>query len=511
MPSLIEQRLKGGVMSLSPVFNDRRFQTCFLAYSSLLIFLGRPTSFTLRNFDDTYYAQKAKELLDSGNFWVVLYAGQPSFDNTPLPLWLMTTSFRLFGVSAYSAVLPSALLGVATVLLCYRFAEYLFQDRWTAFLAATILIFPGFFADSARRAMVDVPLTFLVTAALFCFLRASENAKYYIGFGLCTGLAILTKSILGLFPLLIVFFYLVSTRQFKELYNYRLLVGIAVALIIGSSWYVLNWQKFGESFLTAHFGWLIVHRAITGSDTAQAADVHPLYFLGYFRSLFQNYWPWVPIAIVGAWKFSKRVFKDGDRHCLFILLWIFVILSVMSVSKSQTLRYILSIFPALAILTAQTIAQWLSPSRKEAALAYVVYCTMAVVLFITATPITIKSAISLSEQSTDIRFLAPIVRMNTAPKAEIGNYRLPLWSPRNSLLFYSDRILAGPVLDPTELVRLMKEQSQKTWLTSAEEFRELRQKYPGELYLIHAYGKHAFFTAQENQKNIRYDVSGGAP
>lgn len=163
------------------------------------------------------------------------------------------------------------------------------------------------------------------------------------------------------------------------------------------------------------------------------------------------------------------------------------------------------------MLTAHTIADWLSPSRKEAALAYVVYGTMAVVLFIAATPVRIKSAISLSEQSTDIRFLAPIVRTNTAPGAAIGNYRLPLWSPRNSLLYYADRILSDPLLDSTEILRLMKEQPQKTWLTSTEEFRELRQKYPAELYLIYAYGKHAFFTARENQKNIRYDVSDGAP
>ena len=88
---------------------------------------------------------------------------------------------------------------------------------------------------------------------------------------------------------------------------------------------------------------------------------------------------------------------------------------------------------------------------------------------------------------------------------------MPISNPRNSLLFYADRRLVDPVLNPTELLRLMKEQPQKTWLTNAEEFRELRQKYPGEIYLIYAYGKHAFFTAQENQKNMRYVVVGDAP
>ena len=56
---------------------DRKFQVLFLLFSTALIFLGRQLDVGIPNFDDAYYAQKAKELFQTGNIWSVTVNGKP--------------------------------------------------------------------------------------------------------------------------------------------------------------------------------------------------------------------------------------------------------------------------------------------------------------------------------------------------------------------------------------------------------------------------------------------------
>ena len=164
-------------MNAVSVLKDKTFQIVFLLYSTLLIFLGRQTDVGLLNFDDSFYAQKAKELLAGGSFWLNPFYGQPDFDKPPLPLWLTALAFKVFGVSGYSTVLVTGLFGTGAVYVTYRLADKLFKDPWVAFLSGVVLIFPGYFLDYSRRGMTDIVLTFFVTLALYCFFLARENPR----------------------------------------------------------------------------------------------------------------------------------------------------------------------------------------------------------------------------------------------------------------------------------------------------------------------------------------------
>ena len=187
----------------------------FLIYFRMLTFLERLAWGGIRSDADAWYAQKAKELIASGNFFVINFHGEPAFDHSPFFIWMDALSFKLFGISTYSAILPSAVFGTATIVLTYKIAHRLFDDRWIAFVAGIILLFPGYYLETARKGQVDATLGFLVTLALFAFLKARDNPKWYYLFGLGTAGAILTKSFLGLFPFIIGLVYLISTRQFR--------------------------------------------------------------------------------------------------------------------------------------------------------------------------------------------------------------------------------------------------------------------------------------------------------
>ena len=495
-------------MNAVSVLKDRTFQIVFLLYSALLIFLGRQTDAGLLNYDDSFYAQKAKELLAGGSLWLNTFNGQPDFDKPPLPLWLTAVTFKMFGVSGYSAVLVTGLLGTGVVYITYRFSEKLFKDPWAAFLSGIVLIFPGYFLDYSRRGMTDIALTFFITLALYCFFLARENPRWYLAFGFSTAGAILTKSVLGLFPLLIAFGMLVLTRRWKTFINPNFVAGLVIALGLGGAWHIINGMEYGDRFVQQHFGWIIWERFLHGDFATP--NPGPFYFLGYLKGFFGNYWPWLPVAVVGCWQFGKKAVAKTEENkdsYLLVLLWMGIILAVLSLSNAQYFRYTLPVFPALAIIVSQTLGSWLQTDWKDRVLPWLVGGVMSTALFINITPIELKGAASLGRNSWEARSLAPSIRLNTPKKSVLGNYNLPLWNPRNSILFYSDRWLADPVNRPEQVMAAFEDNPRSTWLSPLSEFRKLEEQFPGQLYLIQSQGSYAYFTAAKVRDQVRYDFS----
>jgi len=484
---------------LNSILNDKKLQISFLIFAALLIFLGRQLDTGITIYDDVYYAQKAKEVLNSGSLWDITFAGTPAFDNPPLPFWFMALAFSVFGVSSYSAIVPSALFATGIVFMTYRLSLLLYKDCWIAFASAFVLLFPGMFVDAARRAMTDIPLAFFVTLAFFAVFKAKDQKPWYLVFGLAIAGAILTKSVLGLFPLAIVGAFLILSRQWKEIINPWFLSGSLIGLVLGFSWHFINWQHYGQGFISEHFGWLIFGRSF--GETKDS-----FYFLGYAKDFLKNYWPWLPFALLGLAQFGKRGFKDKNETALLLFLWPVLTFLVMSTSKNQTLRYLFMIFPALAIVTARTISSWMGPERKNQALVIMIGVIVATTLFVNATPLPVK--VTLAQNSKEVRELAAVINLNTPTGQKLGNYRLRRSNPRLAMLFYSNRDIEGSISEnPKKLMTAIFSNPKKTWLTSTGEFRKLIDQYPNTIYLIQANNKYAFFTSIKNRENIRYDFS----
>ena len=484
---------------MNSALNNKKLQISLLIFASLLIFLGRQLDTGITIYDDVYYAQKAKEILNSESLWDVTFAGTPAFDNPPLPFWFIALSFGIFGVSSYSAIFSSALFGTGIVFMTYRLSLLLYKDCWIAFASAFVLLFPGMFVDASRRAMIDIPLAFFVTLAFFAVFKAKDQKPWYLVFGLAIAGAILTKSVLGLFPLAIVGAFLILSRQWREIINPWFLSGSLIGLIFGFSWHFINWQHYGQGFINAHFGWLIFERSFGGTKD-------PFYFLGYAKDFLRNYWPWLPFALVGLVQFGKRAFKDKDETALLLFLWPVLTFLVMSTTQNHTLRYLFMIFPALAIVTARTISTWMGTERKNQALVVMTGVIAATALFVNATPFPVK--VTLAQNSKEVRELAAIINLNTPPDQKIGNYRLTRSNPKLAMLFYSNRVMEGSVAkNPEKLMAAMSSNPEKKWLTSTGEFRKLVDQYPDTIYLIQANNKYVFFTSIKNREKIRYDFS----
>ncbi len=468
-----------------------------------MIFLGRQLDNGIQNFDDAYYAQKAKEILESGSLWLITYSGIPAFDNPPMPFWLTALAYSVFGVSTYSAIFPSALFGTGVILITYRLSLLIYKDYWIAFASAFVLLFPGLFVDASRRSMVDIPLAFFVVLAFYAFLKARDQKPWYLIFGLATACAILTKSVLGLFPLTIIGAFLIFSRQWREFINPWFVSGCMIVLPLGFSWHLVNWQHYGQEFIDMHFGYLL-------GNQGNRHAANPYYFLGYAKDFYRNYWPWLPITLIGLVQFGKRGFREKDKVSLFLFLWPVLTFLVMSTARNQVIRYLFMMFPALAIINAKTISEWLGPDKKNQALAIMVGVIATTILFVNTTSFRVK--VSLDQQSKEVREIAPIINLNTSKNQRIGNYRLNPYSPRLTMLFYANRFIElGKTSVPEKLIESLSSNPEKLWLTSLGEFSKLTGQYPDKIYLIHANSKYAFFTSIDNREKIRYDFSSLSP
>lgn len=124
--------------------------------------------------------------LDPGNAITV--------DKPPAAMWVMALFGRAFGFSAFTMLLPEALMGVGAVALLYATVR-----RWAGpaagLIAGAVLALTPVAALMFRFNNPDALLVLLLIAAAYCVVRATETAsmRWMALAGAVLGLAFLTK------------------------------------------------------------------------------------------------------------------------------------------------------------------------------------------------------------------------------------------------------------------------------------------------------------------------------
>jgi len=151
--------------------------------------------------DEARNAEVAREMLALGRWSVPHFNGLPYLDKPALFFWLMAAVFRVLGTGELAARLPAAVGALATIALTFAIGRLLFPGRRHALLAGLIVASTPLVIAFGRLAIFDMPFTALVTAALFCLLRArlAGGDRLWLPLaGLAMGLATLTKGPVGL-------------------------------------------------------------------------------------------------------------------------------------------------------------------------------------------------------------------------------------------------------------------------------------------------------------------------
>jgi len=145
-----------------------RHQALLVLVAGLLFFVNLG-SYGLFNDDESRNAACGAEMYRRGAWIVPTFNGDLKTDQPIFVYWLMLISFRLFGVSEFSARLASSVLAVGTTLLTYHLGRKLCSSR-VGYLAAIVLCTCLLFSAYGRAATPDLTVVFFVTMAFTSYV-----------------------------------------------------------------------------------------------------------------------------------------------------------------------------------------------------------------------------------------------------------------------------------------------------------------------------------------------------
>ena len=332
-----------------------RKDLALLALLGALLFLPGLGLRDLWNPDEARYAEVAREMRLESSWAIPRLNGEVYTQKPPLLFWLIiASSFLTGGVGEVSARLPSALAAIGTILLVFRLGERLFNRRaaWIAagaFATCYKIIWQGQFGQ------IDMLLTFLVALAVWFWVRGyTENRPgLYPLFFVATGLATLAKGPAGFLPpLLAIVAFLLITKERTELRRMRIGLGFLIWAAVVLAWLIPAGLSGGREYLD---------QIVFKQNVTRYADpwhhFQPWYY--YLTVIPPEFFPWsflLPTALVVGW---KRVERKGY---LFALCWMVVTLVFFSVSPAKRTVYILTMYPAMALLVGAALdriaAEW---------------------------------------------------------------------------------------------------------------------------------------------------------
>jgi hypothetical protein len=311
--------------------------------------------------DEGRNAEVGREILLLKDWVTPHYDFIPRLDKPISFFWLVALSYKFFGISEWSARLPSALAALGCLSLAYGFARSLFGP-WAGLWSALILVTSVEFFGLSHVVILDMTLTFFMTLALCCFFlgqlavdRGKKRAFFLLMYP-AIGAATLVKGPIGfLLPAMVIFFYLLLSRRWTVIREMEIALGIPLFLLTMAPWYAL--AELRNPGYLHHF---LSEENVARFTTTQFKRTGPWYY--FIGVLAGGFFPWTvffPTLIVGLWKRSLK-----DEH-LFLILWIALPLLFFSVSSSKLPHYILPIYPPLAIIVGATIVRALTDSTEK--------------------------------------------------------------------------------------------------------------------------------------------------
>ncbi len=344
---------------LDSLLNNRWFVALFLFFTVFIYFWN----IWLNDIwipNEAFYAEAAREMLEKKDFLDIYYNYEPRLNKPPMTYWLVAISYLIFGINEFATRFPIVLTALGSNILVYLIGKELF-DRKVGIVAAAVMAFSFQFVINSRYASPEVPLTFFFTLTLYFFIVGYRRRRFfYILLSyIALGLTILTKG----YPYLIVIgaiviFYLLFENGFrlreffKDLKFLHLEIGIPIAIVIGFSWYVYAYMKFGQDFVEVTLRETI-HRALT----KKSKGFSDLFF--YFIAIL---WGFLPYSIMVYYSTFKAI-KDKVKGLLFPLVWLLTMLVIFTIAKGKIPVYIIQAHGAMSIMVAYYLVRY-SPKSK---------------------------------------------------------------------------------------------------------------------------------------------------
>jgi len=318
------------------------------------------TTNPLGTHDEARYAEIIREMLINNNYITPTLNFIPYLEKPPLFYWLGSGLQLVFGEHIWSLRLLPVLFSIITCLVCYAMS-YLFYNYAIARVSTAMLATALLYFIVGHTINLDMALTCFLTLALLAFIRGishgSDKARrYYLwGFYILVSLAVLTKGLIGLvIPTMIIGLWIVITWQWQLLKKMHLFTGIVLATIVIFPWHYLV-NKANPGFWQFYIIDQHIERFLNTSD----GHYEPIWY--FIPVAFLGFFPWIMYTIPAFIKTISTYIKYPQNYpvALYFVIWALSIFIFYSFAQSKLTPYILPMFPAMAILTALYLKNYL--------------------------------------------------------------------------------------------------------------------------------------------------------
>ncbi len=327
-----------------------------LAALTFLAGLGRGA---ITDADEAFYAEAAREMVQSGDVVTPTYNYEPRFQKPVFYYWLTAATFAATGGPGEAgARLWAALSGIGLVLVTAACARRWFDDG-VALLSGAIVATSFGYHSIGRMALPDLPLKFFMTQAIWAgWVAMLENdrhrTRWVLLASLALGLGFLTKGPVGVIvpALVVVPVVLMERRRLNLRVSDVILAGLIFALV-ALPWYGVMWARHGTAYLEGFF----LGDNLERFATERFNDPRPWWF--YLPVVAGGLLSWTPLALVWlqpVGRFLTRR-KDIETLELRLILWAALPLVFYSLSVGKQPRYILPVLPPLAMLLATSVLE----------------------------------------------------------------------------------------------------------------------------------------------------------
>lgn len=352
-----------------------------LSLFALLVNAAAMLSPIINGGDSITYAALSQHIALSNDWANLVLDGKDWLDKPHMPFWITALFFQLFGVSAFSYILPGFLFHIIGGYFTYRLAR-LFYPREVAWLSVLVYVSAYHLMDSSIEVKAETYLTGFVMGACYYWLRydAQARLKYLLLGALFSACAVMTK---GVFTLITIFSGLVLLwfyrREWRKLRSGKWLLAYALSLLFTAPEVVALYLQFDAHPEKLVFGrtevsgirfflWDSQFGRFFNTGPIKNTNGHPFYFALVFLWAFL---PWVVVFIAamfdGVRKFTRRA-VDENAGFVFLCGAFFTTFGLFSATSFQLDHYTVILFPFAAILCGQFLSERLANLHQGRAL-----------------------------------------------------------------------------------------------------------------------------------------------
>ncbi len=305
--------------------------------------------------DEGRYGAVAANMVESGDWTVPTFRGEPHLTKPPLTYWLQAVGVAIVGRDEIAVRVPALLASSVVVLLLYGFVR---RERGSATglcAAALYAVLPEALIVG-RMGSTDAILNLFWVIGLGSGYRAiqSRSLAAAMTFWAATALAGLAKGPLAAGPFVILLTWLVIAGRWRAIFHLRPLVGIPLSLVPLGAWLAAVGLRDPQIF-----GIWVQETIGRASGSLGKDDVWwfyiPLFFVAFFPATAMMVLPTFNLSYRNMW----RRFRDGSLETLAVLAVLLPLIG-FSISKGKLPTYLLPLSAPMAFLVGSNVASWLS-------------------------------------------------------------------------------------------------------------------------------------------------------